>query len=409
MTSVERDVASAGMPVTAPDPVEVSSVYVHAPFCVRRCVYCDFAVSVDRDPSPEPWLDALAGELAALRDEGRAALASPLSTLYVGGGTPSLLGATAMVELRRILGASRLDDPGLEWTAEANPESFDPEVAGGWRRGGVNRVSLGVQSFQESALRWMGRLHGPRGARTAVSTARAAGFDSVSVDLIFGLPSSVERDWRADLEAAVGLGVPHISLYGLTAERNTPLGRAVDKGRVAMPDQERYADEYLLAHELLAAEGFHAYEVSNFAREGHESRHNRAYWEGRAYLGLGNGAHGYLPPMRRWNLRDWEAYASATTEGRLPVAGYEVVEGVASRLELIWLGLRTDAGLGQSWFASARARDLRERWIRSGLVRSTNEGVVATPEGWLVLDRLAVELDEAVEDPDLRIGRPTRR
>lgn len=391
-----------------PARAPVGSVYVHAPFCARRCVYCDFAVTVHRSPPLEPWIQALASELGAVEAEGRARLLAPLDTLYVGGGTPSLLGPDAMGKLAGVLGRERVDGV-VEWTAEANPESFTDEVARGWRAAGVNRVSLGTQSFQEPVLRWMGRLHGARGSAEAVARARRAGIQDLSVDLIFGLPPEVERDWDADLDRVLSLDVPHVSLYGLTAEPATPLGRDVASGRVAMPPDERYAEEYLRAHERLGAEGYHAYEVSNFARPGHTSRHNQAYWDGRPYLGLGNSAHGYLPPERRWNLRDWSAYATAVAGNALPVADREQVTGDTARLETLWLGLRTDRGLARSRLTTENARTLARRWTERGWARwgapegaaprPAEDRLVLTPEGWLLLDRLAVELDDALDPP----------
>ena len=371
---------------------EVGSVYVHAPFCARRCVYCDFAVHVRRTGDPAAWLEALDGELAAVEGEGRFALADRLDTLYVGGGTPSLLGPDAMAGLSRTLGGERLAEPGLEWTAEANPESFTPEVARGWRRAGVNRLSLGVQSFDPGVLRWMGRLHGADGGPRAVATAREAGIDDVSVDLIFGLPEEVARDWDDDLDRALALDVPHLSLYGLTIEPDTALGRAAAEGRAAAADEGRYRDEFLRAAERLSAAGYEHYEVSNFARPGHASRHNAAYWRGAPYLGLGNGAHSHRHPLRRWNLRDWEAYRTEAAAGRLPVAGEEALGEAEVRLERVWLALRTHDGLPLDGLPEAARRRVRG-WEVEGLARRAEGRARLTAEGWLLLDRLAVDLE----------------
>jgi len=374
---------------------EVASVYVHAPFCARRCQYCDFAVQVRKDADPGVWLDALARERALLDDEGVFRLADRLDTLYVGGGTPSLFGTGAMAGLARVVGRERLEAPGLEWTSEANPESFVSEVAEDWRKAGVNRVSLGVQSFHEPALRWMGRLHGSSGAYQAVAAARSAGFREVSVDLIFGLPERTERSWSEDLGRVIDLGVPHVSLYGLTVEAGTPLGRSVSAGRVELPPEERYREEYLEAAERLTGAGWIHYEVSNFARPGHESRHNQVYWTGGGYLGLGNGAHGYAHPLRRWNLRDWNAYENALREGRLPVEGQETLDPEAYRLERTWLQLRTRHGV--SCTALDRGvRELVRSWADRGLA-SVSDSVRLTAAGWLVMDRLTLELDARLE------------
>ena len=249
-------------------PTQVSSVYVHAPFCARRCNYCDFAVQVRKEGDLEGWRDAIAGELRAVQEEGLFALAPSLATLYVGGGTPSLLGAGAMSALAALLGPERLRAPHLEWTAEANPESLTTEVAEQWRRAGVNRLSLGAQTFHGPTLSWMGRMHGPDGPARAIGIARESGLTNLSVDLMFGLPRRLERDWTADLEGVLALDVPHVSLYGLTVESGTPLARAVVAGKEIPVDDEMYRDEYLLAVEMLGAAGYEHYEVSNFARPG---------------------------------------------------------------------------------------------------------------------------------------------
>lgn len=371
---------------------KVRSVYVHAPFCARRCFYCDFAVHVSKEGDAAGWVEALEGELAALEEEGLFVLGEELDTLYVGGGTPSLLGVGAMTALAELIGRSRLGGASLEWTAEANPESFTPEVAEGWRSAGVGRVSLGVQSFDGDALRWMGRLHGPEGAARAVRLAREVGFAEISVDLIFGLPERLDRSWRDDVARVLDLGVTHVSVYGLTVEEGTPLGRAVGGGRERVAPHEAYEEAYLEASRILSGAGFVHYEVSNFARPGSGSRHNRVYWSGAPYLGLGNSAHSYLHPIRRWNLPAWSAYRKRSREGRLPVADGEVLDDRAYRLERIWLGLRTRRGLDRSGWTE-EARSLVGGWIERGAAESDGQVVRLTPRGWLTMDRLALDLD----------------
>lgn len=367
-----------------------AAVYVHAPFCARRCVYCDFAVTVARAPDPAPWLEALGAELELLDRVGLAP-APRLDTLYVGGGTPSLLGPGAMQGLAALLGGDRLATV-EEWTVEANPESITPELAEAWREAGVNRVSLGVQSFREEVLRWMGRLHGAAGARRAVRILTDAGVENIGVDLIFGLPRRLERDWRRELDEVIELGPPHVSLYGLTAEAGTALGRAVARGDESLADAEEYRKEYLEASHRLGAAGYEHYEVSNFALPGRRSRHNPVYWSGRPWLGLGNSAHSFVGGERRWNLRDWEAYRRAVLGGVLPLEGSERVEGEAARLEWIWLSLRSDQGIPRSLLPGEAARLVAE-WEACGWTRPDPRRLILSAEGWLVLDRLAVELD----------------
>lgn len=378
-----------------PNPGAIRSVYVHAPFCTRRCFYCDFAVKV-ASADCDAWLGALTAELRALEREGAFVLDDTLDTLYVGGGTPSLLGSRAMEGLLTVIGEGRLRQAELEWTAEANPESFTQEVANGWRRAGVNRISLGIQSFHAPSLRWMGRLHGADRARSAVRIARAAGFENLSVDLIFGLPSHLERDWEQDLDETLSLEPEHVSLYGLTAESATPLGRAVAEGRETLSSEGRYEQDYLLAVDRLAGAGYEPYEVSNFARPGFASRHNSVYWSGKPYLGLGNGAHSYRHPVRRWNIRDWDAYRAGTEGAGPPVDDEEELDLGKVRLERVWLGLRTRRGISLRDLPSS-ARDRATRWEESALAVSEGNVVRLTPRGWLVMDRLTVEMAEDLE------------
>ena len=371
--------------------ITVASVYVHAPFCARRCVYCDFAVKVRAEGGSESWLEAIEAELQHTQREGWMELADELATLYVGGGTPSLLGPDAMAGLAEVVGCHRLSGSDLEWTVEANPESFNARLAEAWKAAGVNRLSLGVQSFHEPTLRWMGRLHGSHGGPDAVATARAAGIDEVSIDLIFGLPGHVGRSWSEDLERALALDVPHVSLYGLSVEPGTALGRAVAEAREPEVDEDRYADEFLEAAETLTDHGYVHYEVSNFARAGHEARHNSVYWDGGSYLGLGNGAHSYGPPVRRWNVRDWDAYRALTLRGQGGEESREVLDSEAGELERIWLSLRTRKGISLPERGSRRAR-LVDSWVARELAEIRGGRVRLTPRGWLLLDRLAVDL-----------------
>jgi oxygen-independent coproporphyrinogen III oxidase len=388
-------------------------LYIHVPFCARRCGYCDFAVTATAAPPVDAWLEAVAAELSLRSMREGWALPLELDTIYIGGGTPSLLGSGAMPRLADTLRRFATWRGDVEWTAEANPESFTPEVAADWRASGINRISLGAQTFHEGALRWMGRLHGPEGPGRAVAAARDGGFDNISIDLIFGLPTRLGRDWGDDLERALELNPEHVSLYGLTAEQGTPLGRWVTEGRETMTGEESYAGEYMLAVERLGGAGMRHYEVSNFARPGRDSRHNRAYWRHVPYAGVGPGAHSFLPPVRSWNVRDWAEYRQRLAAGAEVEADREVLGDGDVALEATWLGLRCDDGLPALRLAPAQ-RDLVARWQAEGLAEleggpvvedSGVDGPVAdgpvadgpvvrlTARGWLLLDRLAVELD----------------
>ncbi len=390
-----RGSAAARLSPPGADPTPVRHVYVHAPFCAQRCGYCDYAVHVDGDPKSRAWLDAIVRELRAASGPDGWVELSPLETLYVGGGTPSLLDPEALVAAGRAMGVGPAAAGEVEWTAEANPESLDRRVARAWAAGGVNRVSIGVQSFQDAALRWLGRPHSGADAESAVRTARASGLANVSVDLLFGLPSEVRRRWRTDLDRALLLGAPHVSIYGLTAEADTPLGRAAREGRIRMPAAERRRDEYLLAAETLARAGYEHYEASNFALPGFASRHGRACWEGAPYLGLGAGAHSYGGGRRWWNERRWPAYRDAVAESGRATVGWEVLGPRASRLEAAWLGLRAATGVALDALDGGAVATI-ERWERRGLALRGEGRLRLTPQGWLELDELAVALERWV-------------
>ncbi len=373
------------------------SLYIHVPFCSRRCLYCDFAVEATREAPVAEWLDAVVKEIALTRIEQGWDEPLVLDTLYVGGGTPSLLGTGTMSALLDRLAPHAVLAPHFEWTCEANPESFTPLLARDWHAAGVNRISLGVQSFDGSVLRWMGRLHGPDGARDAIAAARANGFDNIGLDLIFGLPEHLDRDWAADLNATVALAPEHVSLYGLTAESGAPLGRRVEEGREKLASEDRYAEDYLLAHEVLTKAGYEHYEVSNFGRPGLHSRHNAVYWSGEAYAAAGPGAHALLPPQRRWNLRSWPAYRDSLAAGVLPLDGRETIDEDTAAMERVWLGLRTSHGYAAR-SDIPRAEKLIEAWVDAGLASFADGLLRATARGWLLLDQMAIELQAAEEE-----------
>src|SRR5690606_10558124 len=245
-------------------------LYVHVPFCARRCSYCDFSIAVRREVPVSEYVNALETELK-LRAP---ASGWDLETLYMGGGTPSRLGGEGVAMLMDMLSAYvRLDDD-AEVTLEANPDDVTPTASREWLEAGITRISLGVQSFDDRVLTWMHRTHDSESSVRAVATLRDAGLSALSLDLIFALPESLERDWNRDLSLALGLLPDHLSLYGLTVEPGTPLGRWVARGEAAEAPEESYARDFLAAHSAAEAHGLEHYEVSNFARAGRRARHN---------------------------------------------------------------------------------------------------------------------------------------
>src|SRR5213596_2880351 len=367
-------------------------LYLHVPFCQRRCSYCDFSIAVRKHIPAQEYVDAVIGELAAVcpADPGREPGdfgGESLDTLYLGGGTPSLLPPDAisalLTSLRDAFHVTSSRDA-VEVTLEANPEDVTPDSAGSWRRAGINRVSLGAQSFDNRVLQWMHRSHDATRIGDAVRTLRAAGFDNISLDLIFALPTELERDWARDLDLACALLPAHLSLYGLTVEERTPLARWISRGATSAPNDERYADEYLGAHTRLASSGYHFYEVSNACRDGFRSRHNSAYWSGRAYLGLGPAAQSFDGRVRRWNLAAWETYRRAVAAGLSPVESEEAPSDEQRELERVYLSLRTAEGLHLT--APYRLLPSLPVWVDRGWVEVRGERLVCTPEGWLRLD-----------------------
>jgi len=319
---------------------------------------------------------------------------SGLETIYFGGGTPSLLPpdaiATLLTSLRDGFPVTSSRDA-VEVTLEANPEDVTPEAATSWYRAGINRISLGAQSFDDRVLHWMHRSHDAARIGFAVRTLRAAGIDNISLDLIFALPADLGRDWARDLDQALALRPAHLSVYGLTVEERTPLARWISRGAAAAPPDDLYAEEYLLAHSRLAACGYQFYEVSNAARDGRRSRHNSAYWSGRPYAGLGPAAHSFDGAVRRWNIAAWEAYRRAVAAGRSPVASQEVLTDEQRELERVYLALRTDAGLPITALHRPPPPSTA-RWISEGWAELRDGSLVCSAEGWLRLDALVRDL-----------------
>jgi oxygen-independent coproporphyrinogen-3 oxidase len=370
----------------------VRHLYLHVPFCVRRCSYCDFSIAVRKRVPAAEYVECVLRELDLRARAGGSEEAgdSPLETIYLGGGTPSLLAPDAIAALVGGVFARAGASPSeaVEVTLEANPEDVTPEAARVWRRAGVNRVSLGAQSFDDRVLRWMHRSHGAARIGEAVGVLRDEGTGNLSLDLIFALPAHLQRAWDRDLDQAIALAPAHLSLYGLTVEPRTPLARWISRGATSAPDDERYAAEYLAAHERLGGAGYSFYEVSNAAQGERRSRHNAAYWSGRSYLGVGPAAHSYDGYRRRWNLGGWEAYRRALSAGRAPTEGEELLSEEQRELEARYLAFRTIEGVA----ASLCPPGPLSAWMRAGWVERSGDRVRCTPEGWLRLDALVRDL-----------------
>jgi oxygen-independent coproporphyrinogen-3 oxidase len=347
--------------------------YLHIPFCSTRCDYCAFATWTDRGHLVDRYLAGLATEVDRAVADGLPALTS----VFVGGGTPTLVPADGLVDV-----LSRLPlAPGAEVTVEANPDSVTAESLRTYRRGGVTRMSFGVQSMREHVLAALGRTHDPDNVRQAVAWTREAGFETFNLDLIMGAAGESVEDWASSIDDVLELDPPHVSAYGLTVEPGTPLAADPDR----YPDDDDQADKYLLTDERLGAAGLRWYEVSNWARSGHECRHNRLYWEAGEYLGFGCAAHSHRAGRRWWNLRTPERYLDAVEAGTSTEAAGEDLEENTRRLEALQLALRTREGV------PVGALDLDDPSLE-GLVDVVGDRVVLTPEGRLLANEVAVRL-----------------
>jgi len=362
-------------------------LYIHVPFCARRCSYCDFAIAVRREVPSDEFARAVLAEWRGWQNHPAWGASPVVDTIYFGGGTPSRLDPAAVVRLLDRIRADRTVAPDAEITLEANPDDVSTAAARVWRAAGINRVSLGVQSFEPRVLRWMHRTHTAEQVPEAVAMLRDTGIGDLSLDLIFALPRVLERDWAADLDRALALAPDHLSLYGLTVEPHTPLGRWTARAEVRPLDDDAYASEFLTAVALIAAAGLEHYEVSNAALPGRRARHNSAYWRRAPFIGLGPSAHSGFGATRQWNLREWAGYQRAAAAGEPLVAGREDLGPDALRLEERYLGLRTIDGLP----AEALPEEVSARWRAAGWATGTDR-VRLTPEGWLRLDALVAAL-----------------
>lgn len=367
-------------------------LYIHVPFCATRCGYCDFNTYTPAElggANPDGWLAALRTELRL----AAAHLGQPpaVETVFVGGGTPSLLGAAGLTAVLDAVREHFTLAPGAEVTTESNPESTSPAFFAALRRAGYTRISLGMQSTAPHVLAALDRVHSPGRALDAAREARAAGFDHVNLDLIYGTPGETDDDLMASVDAAVQAGVDHVSAYALIVEDGTALARRVRRGELPAPDDDVLARRYELLDRRLTDAGFDWYEVSNWSRPGGECRHNIGYWDGGQWWGAGPGAHGYVDSIRWWNVKHPNAYAAALDGGELPVADYEELDAQTSHVEDVMLRARLRSGLPVQVLAEAeRAR--ADRAVADGLLRAEGDRLVLTDRGRLLADAVVRDL-----------------
>ncbi|MEZ0367117.1 radical SAM family heme chaperone HemW [Mycobacterium sp. pUA109] len=360
-------------------------LYLHVPFCLTRCGYCDFNTYTPAElggVNPDAWLAALCAEL----ELAAARLGAPtVHTVFVGGGTPSLLG---FARLGMMLDAVRSHfdlAPDAEVTTEANPESTSPEFFATIREAGYTRVSLGMQSVAPRVLATLDRVHSPGRSAAAAREALAAGFEHVSLDLIYGTPGETDDDLLDSVEVALDTGVDHVSAYALIVEDGTALARRVRRGELPAPDDDVMARRYELLDSRLSAAGFSWYEVSNWSRPGGECQHNLGYWDGGQWWGAGPGAHGFVGDVRWWNVKHPNAYAELIGDGELPVADFEELSEADRHTEDVMLALRLRRGLAVARLGVAEG-ERAQTAVEDGLLVAEGDRLVLTDRGRLLAD-----------------------
>lgn len=348
-----------------------TALYIHIPFCRRKCVYCSFNSAVYDERTAASYIDELSKQIERLD--------GPFDTVYIGGGTPTVLDAQS---LKRLIAPIRISSSSdTEFTIEANPESLTDEKTALLLSSGVNRLSIGVQSTRDRKLKKLGRIHSARQAMDAVCRAHKKGFRNISIDLMYGLWDETAGEWEKDIREATGLPVTHISCYGLTYEKETPLWEAVRNSSVKPLDDDTAAAMYETAIDILSVRGFKQYEVSNFAKEGFECRHNMTYWRNEPYIGLGASAVSYSDGSREENLSDIAEYIRRCEEGKPLIVSSEKLPPVKRARETAAVKIRTKDGIDFAWFREKTGFDFLElerralpELIETGLIKYLKDG-----------------------------------
>ncbi|MFH1983689.1 MAG: radical SAM family heme chaperone HemW [Pseudomonadota bacterium] len=375
-------------------PGTPAGVYVHVPFCRKKCRYCDFYSIADISLT-EDYLAAVTAEI------GRSAEAGTLvDTVYVGGGTPSLLGPAGIGRILERVAAVFSVAPDAEVTIEVNPGAVSAGDVEGYAAAGVNRLSVGVQSFNDAALAFLGRIHTASQAAETLNRARDAGIANLGLDLIYGLPDQRPEDWAADLSAALSFAPEHISCYMLTVEPGTPLDVDRTMDRFSPLSDERTGALFRQSRRTIRNGGYLHYEISNFSSTAATmSRHNRKYWSGAPYYGFGPSAHSFLPPIRRWNAADVGRYIDAVSTGAATVAGQERLTREQAMMEMVMLGLRQTAGIDINRFNDVFGVDFHDQFSAvlpsmedRGLVVVDQTGCRLTEEGMVVMDAVVARM-----------------
>ena len=389
----------------------IRGIYLHIPFCGRKCPYCDFNTYVGMEQQFVPYMEALRGELALHAEAHAGTPQAGLDSVYFGGGTPSLIPPNeihaTLSTINKLFGLR----PETEITFEVNPGTVDLARLQQIRATGVNRLSIGCQSFRPEQLIELGRDHTVADTHATLAQAQEVGFDSISVDLMYGVSGQSIEHWSHDLDVALASGAQHLSLYNLSIEEGTPFAKRREAGELPLPPEESLRQMYLLALERTAELAFERYEVSNFAQRGHQCVHNRLYWEGRSWLGVGAGAHGFLAAegdphfgRRWWNLRSPQRYITSVAAQTLPEDGGEEISRQQAITEELLLSLRTTEGLQRIRFMNRFGCDAvdvlgdhLEPLLNDGVIAVSDDSLRITQVGVILADYIIERLSRAID------------
>ena len=383
----------------------MAGIYIHIPFCKQACHYCNFHFSTSLAYKSDV-IQAMLSEIRirANAEEEEIAIISKeehIETIYFGGGTPSLLTESELHTLLAAIHANYTIDKNAEITLEANPDDMEPVKLAQWKNAGINRLSIGIQSFREADLKWMNRAHNAAQARTAIEQARLAGFDNFSIDLIFGVPGLSLADWEENVSIVTGMQIPHIACYALTVENGTALKKMIALKKKENVDSDEQAAHFTLLMQKMNEAGYEHYEISNFAKPGYRSRHNSSYWQGKKYIGIGPSAHSFNGKMRLWNRAHNIEYYRSLLQEVIPYEK-EILSPVDQLNEYIMVSLRTAEGMDLAHIRNKFSLDEYERinklvineLLPGQYVRKV-EQIILTPQGKLLADAITVKLFSA--------------
>lgn len=371
----------------------MSGIYIHIPFCRKACHYCNFHFSTTHHQI-EPMMAAIEKEAVLQKDY----LSEPIETIYFGGGTPSLLSIHQLQKVMDILQSEYQIAVNAEITIETNPDDFEEEKLEAWKKMGINRLSIGIQSFFEADLQWMNRAHNAAQADSCIRMAKDAGFDNITIDLIYGTPTLTDEAWKENVDKALSLGIDHISCYALTVEPKTGLEKLIQQKKIEAVDPDKQARHFSLLMQWLAEAGFDHYEISNFSKPGKKSKHNSNYWNGVDYLGLGPSAHSFNGRSRQWNIANNALYIQSLAKDQVPFE-LEILSSMEQLNEYIMTSLRTMEGLSletvsRKWSEKELHQiiEIAQKPILQGYMILKDKNLILTNAGKLMADGIASDL-----------------